>query len=329
TGHRRRWHCPHADHPDNNPSVTITTDRTGTQRWRCWSGGHGGTAIDAVIANQRLDIGEAMRWLNDHHAGPQPHEQAPQRSGGPEPCGSQSPIIADYVEHCERTLWTAAGGDVLDWLRHRGFTDDVLVANRVGADLGTRNPRRPAGVPDGHSAAVFPCLDPDGHLVYFQARFLDPQHAGMKYANPARSIAPNPKLAWHRPVTHRDDKQALVIAEGIPDGLVVAGAGIRAVSVLGAAAAHADIAQMIARSVQRSDPAMPVMVCFDADHAGHAGADALLANLELEGANAHRVVPPDGLDLNDWALRDGSWARSIDVVEPIALAARLEIDIGP
>ena len=53
-GHRRTWNCPEPDHPDVHPSVTIHTDRHGVQRWRCWSGGHGGTAIDAVIAARRM-----------------------------------------------------------------------------------------------------------------------------------------------------------------------------------------------------------------------------------------------------------------------------------
>ena len=47
-GSGARWRCPAIDHPDNHPSVTVSVDPSGTQRWKCWSGGHGGTAIDAI-----------------------------------------------------------------------------------------------------------------------------------------------------------------------------------------------------------------------------------------------------------------------------------------
>ena len=47
-GPERSWRCPAPDHDDVHPSVTMTVDRRGIQRWRCWSGGHGGTAIDAI-----------------------------------------------------------------------------------------------------------------------------------------------------------------------------------------------------------------------------------------------------------------------------------------
>ena len=61
----RRWHCPDLQHPDHHPSVTVTTGHDGIQRWRCWSGGHHGTAIDAVMAAQSdlVDIVHTLKQV--------------------------------------------------------------------------------------------------------------------------------------------------------------------------------------------------------------------------------------------------------------------------
>ena len=45
-GPTARWHCIDAGHDDQHPSITMFVDRRGIERWKCWSGGHGGTAID-------------------------------------------------------------------------------------------------------------------------------------------------------------------------------------------------------------------------------------------------------------------------------------------
>ena len=56
TGRSARWPCFSPDHPDEHPSVTMFVDRKGIERWRCWSDGHAGTAIDAVMIGHNLDV---------------------------------------------------------------------------------------------------------------------------------------------------------------------------------------------------------------------------------------------------------------------------------
>src|SRR5690606_7599029 len=62
-GHAARWHGPAADHDDLHPSVAVYVDRRGVERWRCWSGGHGGTAIDALAVARRIGVKEAVEEL--------------------------------------------------------------------------------------------------------------------------------------------------------------------------------------------------------------------------------------------------------------------------
>ena len=201
-GSRRQWRCPSPTHDDNHPSVKVSTDSSGTQRWRCWSGGEGGTAIDAVMEARSMSVGDAIRWLNDNYAHLEvlPRRPAPE----PRPIGRPAAEAVEYAQRCEKLLWSGTGRCVRDWLNDRGLGDDVLHVNRVGADPGRRFLPRVKGLPGGWPAAVFPALDRSGAIAYFQARFLQPPDGRDKYDNPSRKWASNPRVAWTRTPTTVD-----------------------------------------------------------------------------------------------------------------------------
>jgi hypothetical protein len=141
---RRRWHCPERDHTDEHPSVSMHISADGVPRWRCWSGGHGGTAIDVVVGARGVDAGEAMRWLAEHHTSLPVAEHRP----APPPVaqlGHPDPAVARYATQASKLLWTAAGRPQRDWLAARGLGPEVLRANAVGADPGRRLLARPKG----------------------------------------------------------------------------------------------------------------------------------------------------------------------------------------
>ncbi len=301
-GHRRTWNCPATDHPDVHPSVTVHTDRHGVQRWRCWSGGHGGTAIDAVLAAHHVDVGEAIRWLDEHYAHLQPLRRDPPPPT--RPIGQPAPEVVEYVERCAKLLWSGSGVTIREWLNARGYPDDVLAANKVGADPGRRYLPRPRGFPGGWPAAVYPALDPDGAVTYFQARYLDPPAGRGKYDNPSGRWARNPRLAWTQP-TQPTERCApwLVVTEGIADAIAAARLGQRAVGVLGTSAFDRDAARQIAGVV--GPGTQRIVVCFDGDTAGQGGAQRLTD--ELASAGLRRVdvlIPPEAMDLTDWLLDD-------------------------
>ncbi len=309
-GRRRAWRCPEPDHPDEHPSVKVFTDRRGVERWRCWSGGHGGTAIDAVIAARNLSVGDAIRWLADNHANLEPLE----RPSRPEPrrVGRPAAAVIEYVERCEKLLWTGSGRRIREWLNARGLGDDALAANRVGADPGRRYLPRPKGLPAGWPAAVYPALDIGGDVTYFQARLVDPPDGRAKYDNPASRWASNPRIAWTRqlPGATREGS-GLVVTEGIPDALVAAQAGFGSVGMLGSAYPDRRVATAIADGA-RALGEERIVVCFDADKAGRTGAARLVELLEAHGArDVAEAVPPSGLDLSDWAGTGTTFADAL------------------
>ena len=309
----RKWHCPITGHDDQHPSVTMYTDGRGHQRWRCWSGddGHRGDALDLVIAVRHQSRRDAIDWLANRvgHA-PQPsptRRPAPTRSN--DAAVPLDPAVVTYTERCAQLLWTSQGARIRRWLLERGFGDDVLRVNQVGADPGRRSLPRPRGLPAGNGlAATFPALDAGGAIRSVQTRYLEPRPGQPKYDNPAARHATNPRLAWLRPPVPRHPDR-LVICEGIPDALTAAQAGYQTVALLGTYAADQRVAALLAEHATGHRLAVTAVV--DADPAGRAAGTRLAGLLADRHVELRIVEPPEGFDLNGWAQREPSWTNAI------------------
>lgn len=315
-GHRRRWHCPVPDHHDSHASVTMHTDARGHERWRCWSGDdtHRGDAIDLIMATHRIGRAAAIEHLAarsglrlDEPLPPPRRRPTPTAPTGPVPL---DPAVVAYIGVCEKILWSRAGEPVRNWLASRGFTDELLLANRIGADPGRARLNRTKGLPSGQSvAATFPALGPDGAVTYVQTRYLQPRPDGPKYENPAARLGSNPRIAWTVPTGEQRSK-VLVVCEGIPDALTAAQQGLNSVAILGAQAPDAKLAETLADHANVIGVELVAVV--DADPAGRAWGSRLTDLLSTRDTSLTVVEPPiEGLDLNDWAARDTEWATAV------------------
>lgn len=299
TGRSRMWPCPNSGHAQTGrtPPVSIFTSRRGDQRWRCHGCGDGGTAIDLVLACRGGSPRDAMSYLAEragHREQPDDWQPArrPRRPRSLPPAGCRDPEGLDrYVHECAERLWKPEGSALRRWLTNiRALPRDVLIENRVGADLGPRVQDRPSGMPRA-IGVVLPVLH-DGHAVYAQLRVTHPHGDRPRYLNPTSDLATNPRLARVRPVEARQSEVAVVVTEGAIDALSAAAAGYRAVAVLSAAYGDEAVAVALAKLPH------PLVIAFDADDAGRAGADRLASLLEA------RQRPPVVLDLGDGDLND-------------------------
>ncbi len=311
-GPGRKWHCPIADHDDHHASVTMFRDRHGHERWRCWSADHRGDAVDLVASVRQCDRQDAVDWLAaragmspDRPLPPVPVKRTRPTTAAIEP----SPLVERYVRVCESVLRGPQGRPVREWLHARGFDDDTIRKNRIGADLGRTVMRRDRGLPYGAGlAAVLPALDPAARVVYVQARYLDPESAGRKYDNPSASIAPHPRLAY--PVPSGERGETLLVCEGLPDALTASQVGFRSVALLGAQTPDESVAARLANHA--ANHRLEIAIAADPDAAGRRLAATLTELLDQQQVQARSIVPPDGLDLNAWALADPSWHRTVE-----------------
>jgi hypothetical protein len=172
---------------------------------------------------------------------------------------------------------------------------------------------RQRGLPHGHSlAATFPALDPDGHVQYVQARYLEPIGSD-KYDNPAGSLGSNPRLAWTRTPDDRTTPGVLLVTEGIPDALTAAGAGYAAVGILGSQAPDERVADVLSRHAGRTGRQLIAVV--DADPAGRAWGTRIAYLLQARGRPVDIVEPPAGLDLNVWSTSGDRWVASVQTAQ--------------
>ena len=306
------WPCPdpgHGNQTGKTPPVSIFRTGYGDERWRCHSCGAGGTAIDLVMTTQGVRFPEAIELLA-RRAGVAEVDRPmaalrTARVQRPEPAAPRRPSaeVERFVVAAEAHLWSERGRPMRRWLAERGLGEEVLRANRVGADPGPAAFDRPRGLPRGGPAVVLPVLGPDGEATYLQSRYISPN--GHKYDNPSAALAGGlPRTAEVRLPRPPADPGLVVVSEGIPDALVAAQAGYRAAAVLGAGVPDERTAAAL---VQRF-PTERLVVAFDADGPGQAGAERLQELLAERGAGdrASRLqVPAAAGDLNGWQQMAG------------------------
>ncbi len=319
-GAHATWPCPsHEPQTGRTPPVSVFATRGGEQRWHCHACGAGGTAIDLLIATTGTHVRGALETLVQRTttrpftpiASSTLHSARPPRGEAP-----VDPNVRAHVERCAELIWTDRGRDVRDWLHQRGFHDDTLHAHRVGADPGPRHLDRAYGLPRSGPAVILPVIERDA-IVYFQARYLDPEQVGRKYDNPHATLAPNPRLAH---LTTTDEPPAVFVCEGLPDALTITQHGHDAVGVLGVGLAG----PQIARRLHDRYPTAAIRVAFDNDPRGADGRERLLDELhELGHTNAAAVeLPREISDLNHWHQTDPQQldaalsAAALSAVEP-------------
>ncbi len=308
------WRCPNPQHAQTGrtPPVTIFTSRRGEERWRCHGCGSGGTAVDLVMICLGGDVRAALSELA-RRVGQQPERPTwnPARTAPSVPSvreGCRDPRGLDaYVASCAETLWLPEGRSTLRWLTDgRGLPGEVLRSNHVGADLGSRRQSRPEGMPRS-GGAVLPVIA-DGRAVYAQIRVPPPRTGGPRYLNPTAALAANPRLARFRPAQCLHPE--VLVTEGATDALSANAAGYRAVAVLSAAYPDRAVALALARLPH------PLVIAFDADGAGRAGA-AHLAELLVAEHRPPAILNVGQGDMNDALKRSPDWAaeltRAVDV----------------
>ena len=306
----KQFPCPNVAHEQTGktPPATIDAAPAGYGVWRCHACGEGGSAVDALLAAGRAhDVADAFAQLRGDRGERSARNGAaaarrPARTREPA-AAAISPAqlaaaraeLARYVEQCHARLQGPEGEKARTWLRARGLTDDELAAHRIGYDPGYRQVQRARGqlpAPAG-PAVVLPLLDEAGDVIYAQARPLEGEADGPKYLNPHRDwIGPSPRVgAIVSPESA--DRGVLVVCEGICDA-ILAGRHFAAWAMIGAGQPDAAVAERLVTAAAKR----PLVVCFDADADGQAGAERLVALVAERSTDGAAAIAPPAKDVN-------------------------------
>ena len=319
--------CPF--HEDKTPSLVVTPKKN---LWHCLGACRsGGTVIDWVMKAEGISFLHAVELLRSGAplspapAGATKHSTV-RRLPPPVDAATEDAAVVDQVVryYQQRLKETPAaleylksrGLDSAELLAHFrvGFADRTLglrlpAANRKeGAEIRTRLQQlgfiRDSGHEHFNGSVVVPLVDAGGAVRGMYGRKVTPN---LRSGTPLHLYLPGP----HRAVFNEAGLQeTVVLCEAVLDALSFWAAGFMAVTcaygVEGFTAAHLEAFQ--AHGVRN------VLIAFDRDDAGDAGAEAVAKKLVAAGIDCWRVLFPRGMDANEYACKVKPADKSLAVV---------------
>jgi DNA primase len=334
--------CPMPGHDDSTPSMLLHLDQG---RYHCFGCGASGDVIQWVRDIYGVDTRTALAMLDarderfpDPPAGTvstmrsevrqQERSEPPDLNRTPEPCVRAAlreawryyglPRLAEKAAAylADRGIDVEQLGDVaghtpfnpdqlVEHLRHRGFTDDELV------DAGLARRRDGEPLADAFQRRlVLPVRDADDEVIGLIGRstVAEERRSAAKYLNPPRTAVYDKSTALYTPerVDLAEDGQ-VVIVEGAIDALAIAAAARAAgladrfqpVSTSGLSFSESQIEQILAMH-----PRAPV-IALDGDQAGQQAAARLAARIAQHGREPAIVTWPRGEDPASWLAEHG------------------------
>jgi DNA primase len=348
---------------EKTPSFHVHDDKG---FYKCFSTQKGGDVFTFLMETERLTFAEAVEKLA-LEAG----LQLPSQSPAEQAAYKRQTTLKDWTERAcqffEAQLLKPAGAEARAYLERRGFGPEAWRRHRIGfapdgwRTLSDHLTKQGASVPELVEAGllvepedagqgggkqpwdrfrnrvIFPIADPQGRVVAFGARTLDPD-GKPKYLNSSDGPLFHKGRTLYRYKAAREAlaelkdgplSRGLIVTEGYVDAIALAEAGVEtAVAPLGTALTEEQL-QMLWRAGPE-----PIL-CFDGDAAGLRAAwkavDRALPDIE-PGRSLFFVLLPDGLDPDDMIRLRGPDAMraALDGAKPLVdVLWRRELEAGP
>lgn len=316
---KRYWGlCPF--HNEKTPSFSVDSE---SQLYYCFGCHQGGTVINFVMAMERMEFMEAVKYLAEraHMELPQLSREA---SGGVgreerERIYEANVLAARYYHSL---LWTDEGAEVLAYLYRRGLTDGDIRRFGLGASPRARDGlqrhleekgfdaalleraglvvRRDGGSHDMfRSRAIFPIINPQGRVLGFGGRAMG--DAQPKYLNTPDTPVFNKRMGLYALNMAKNERSVghLVLVEGYMDVVSLRKYGVQGVvATLGTA-----LTEEQARLIKRYAP--EVWISYDGDSAGQHAALRALDIFDGQDMYARVIDYPQGMDPDDFIRARG------------------------
>ncbi len=316
--------CPF--HNEKTPSFIVSPAR-GT--CHCFGCGRGGNAVSFIMEHEQFTYPEALRWLAAKYGIEVVEKELTDKERQEQSQREAMYIINEWArQYFEDTLHTHADGQAvgMQYLRGRGFRDDIIAAYHLGFSLRDRRALPQRAIKEGYKEeyllltglcyktdrgelidrfadrVVFPWIGLNGKVVGFSARLLDSRTKGVqqKYVNSPDSEVYHKErelfgIFQAKKSIARDDR--VYIVEGQTDVLSMAQTGIENVVANSGTALSTHQINILHRFTDN------ITLLYDNDDAGiHAamrGTDMLLA----EGMNVKVLLLPEGDDPDSFARK--------------------------
>ena len=313
-------------HDDKTPSLVVSPAKN---VWHCLGACRtGGSVVDAVMKLENVGFRHAVELLREgvSLAGPSRAAATPRLPCPVDVEGSDTAVLGQVARYYHQQLKTAP--EALAYLETRGlkhaeaieafqlgFANRTLglrlpdIARADGAKLRGRLQALGVMRSTGHEllngSLVVPLANEASETVGFYGRKVTPN---LRTGTPLHLYLPGPHQTAFNSAALKGQTSAIV-CEAVLDALSFWVAGFRNVTaaygVDGFTPHHLDALKRHA--------VKDVLIAFDRDDAGDAGAEALSKRLMHEGFNCWRVQFPQGMDANAYALKVQPASKALGV----------------
>jgi DNA primase len=337
-GARLVGRCPF--HEERTPSFSVNP---GEGLYYCFGCHKGGDLISFVRETQGLDFAGAIEWLADRFRVPIEYEDvSPEQAAKRDRRARLAELLDQAAQYYERALWeTEVGSYARDYLKGRGFGEQVARDFRLGLSLGgnslsrkalakgfTRDELIAAGLMRANGGdyfqrrLMFPLADARGRVLGFQARKLhDDDPLRGKYVNTQESELFHKSAVVYgldraRAAIARQDRACVV--EGNADVIALHQAGFQpAVACMGTALTEQQLREL-GRLTKR------LWLAFDGDAAGESAALRGMELAVVQGFDVNVVALPPGVDPAD---EPSDFEARLRTAEPyVVYRVRVEMD---
>jgi len=322
--------CPF--HNEKTPSFIVTPARN---TCHCFGCGKGGNPVNFIMEHEQMTYPEALRWLaNKYHIEIQERELSKEEREAENDRESMFIVNERAAKYFEDILHNNVDGLAIgmQYLRSRGFRDDIIRKFRLGYDLAQadalpnqllkegfkekyllQNPDTGVGVGlcykserDGKlidrfaGRVVFPWFSLSGKVVGFNARKLDSATKGVqqKYVNsPASAIYQKERELYgiHLAKKAIAQENNVFVVEGQTDVISMHQCGIENV-VAGSGTAFSVYQTRTLRRFTSN-----ITLIYDNDRAGKHAAMERIDMMLPEGINVRLLFLPEGEDPDSFA----------------------------
>ena len=324
--------CPF--HDEKTPSFSVSQSK---QIYKCFGGcDAGGNVFTFIMEFYKLTFFESVKLLAERY---NVILDITENYSSVNEYSFLKKVHEDAALLFQQNLFSDVGKKPLQYLEQRNLTKDIIKKFRIGFALDSWNglknkiapkynnetqkllktglfSRSEKGTYDRfRSRIIFPISHQSGDVIAFGGRDYDKNDQAKYLNSPETAIYQKSNILYGLNVTRKailnSNNKYVILVEGYMDLLQLYQAGIEPVVSVSGTSLTKNHANMIAKFNK------PVVILYDGDSAG--GNAAIRAGFILlqAGIEAYVVRPPDGLDPDDWLLKEGVGTLNNNIKNPI------------
>ena len=320
--------CPF--HDDNNPSMSVSTDK---QIYKCFSCGATGTVFKFIMDYENVSFNEAVKKIADIGGIQVDIGKVRKKSEFPK----QHEIYDLSLKFYTNNINTANGKEAKDYLHKRSITEDIIKEFQIG--LAPNNKNMLANIlikkfkPEDllksgligkneygyydlfYDRIMFPLYDLNGRVIAYSGRIYNRKDNSKYFNTRETEIFKKGELLYnyHRAKDIARQKNQIIIMEGFMDVIRAHSIGIKNVIATMGTAVTKEQANLIKRMAKE------IILCFDGDEAGAKATKACAEELNKLNVIPKVVRLEENLDPDEYILKYGKETFERKINNPISI----------